>query len=340
MAAMTMVYLIIALINLGSLSAPKTSWKPVKPGESFIVNLGREVSISRVYYNCGIGKGAYRLEYTDNSGKLQPLVSINPNNFDDFYRWRYLNISAKSSRIKITVESPGAVLNEIGIFESGSTVPFKSLKIEEKNTDPSDDGTVENLFDEQQTIPYKPSFMNSTYFDEIYHARTAYEHLNRIEPYESTHPPLGKILISLGILIFGMDPFGWRIVGTLFGAAMIPVMYIFGKKMFGKRFYAFCTAFLMMFDFMHFTQTRIATIDVYVTFFIILMFYYMFDYYVNKSYVLGFKQSLKPLLLSGLFFGLGAASKWIALYGAAGLALLFLLTKYDEYRDYIRTTSH
>lgn len=31
-------------------------------------------------------------------------------------------------------------------------------------------------------------------------------------------------------------------------------------------------------DFMHFAQTRIATIDVYITFFIILMYYFMYDY--------------------------------------------------------------
>jgi len=40
----------------------------------------------------------------------------------------------------------------------------------------------------------------------------------------------------------------------------------------------------MMFDFMHFSQTRIATIDSYVTLFVILMYYHMYDYFINKSY--------------------------------------------------------
>ena len=164
--------------------------------------------------------------------------------------------------------------------------------------------------------------MNSMYLDEIYHGRTAFEHVERIKPYETTHPPLGKVFMALGVLIFGMVPFGWRIVGTLFGVAMVPAMYAFGKKVFHDRFFAFSAAFLMMFDSMHFAQTRIATIDSYVTFFVILMYYYMYDYFVNKSYVLGFKQSLKPLFLSGLFFGFGAASKWIAFYGAARTCLV------------------
>ena len=70
------------------------------------------------------------------------------------------------------------------------------------------------LFDEQQLIPQNPSQLNSTYFDEIYHARTAWEHKNGMSPYEVTHPPLGKIIIMLGISLFGMTPFGWRVAGA------------------------------------------------------------------------------------------------------------------------------
>ena len=72
------------------------------------------------------------------------------------------------------------------------------------------------------------------YFDEIYHARTAYEFLHGLPTYENTHPPLGKILISVGIAIFGMNPFGWRIMGTLFGIAMLPFLYLLWKKMTGN----------------------------------------------------------------------------------------------------------
>ena len=34
------------------------------------------------------------------------------------------------------------------------------------------------LIDEQRTVAAYPSYLNSTYFDEIYHARTAFEHLH------------------------------------------------------------------------------------------------------------------------------------------------------------------
>lgn len=43
-------------------------------------------------------------------------------------------------------------------------------------------------------MPQAPSYYNGTYFDEIYHARTAYEMREGMSIYEWTHPPLGKYL--------------------------------------------------------------------------------------------------------------------------------------------------
>jgi len=340
--SMSLIYLFVALFNLGALKVPTTSWLPSKPGESFVVDLGKDTTLSRIYFYLGLGKdrndhGNYRVEYFDKENGYMHLATFEK---EDMFIWKYIDTApVKTKKLKFIVDTAGGTLNEIGIIEYGNTKPLENITITEKNVDQNSIGSVENLFDEQNLIVFKPSYKNGMYFDEVYHARTAYEHIHKIEPFETTHPPLGKIIMSLGILIFGMVPFGWRIMGTLFGVAMIPAMYAFGKKMFHKRFYAFCAAFLMMFEFMHFSQTRIATIDSYVTFFIILMYYYMYDYFANKSYVLGFRASLKPLLLSGLFFGLGAASKWIAFYGAAGLALLFFITKISEYNDYKKLIS-
>ena len=342
MGVMTLIYLVVALINLGSLSVPEIGWNPAFPGEGCTIVFPERKALSRISYFCAQGtgwdaKGTYEVEYRDENGEYKPLVTLDK---DNIFVWKYTDISVTTDSLKIMVDSPGGALNEICIFEKGSKTPVTELEIVETNCDPSGSGSPEKLFDEQYKYAWIPTYLNGTYFDEIYHARTAYEHIYGIEPFENTHPPLGKIFIALGILIFGMNPFGWRIAGTLFGVAMIPVMYMFGKKIFGDRFLSFCAAFLMMFDFMHFTQSRIATIDVYVTFFVILMFYFMYDYFVNKSYETGFRKSLKPLFLSGLFFGLGAASKWIAIYGAAGLAFLFFFAKYREYRDYKKISAN
>ena len=136
------------------------------------------------------------------------------------------------------------------------------------------DGSAAALFDEQGTVPAMPTWYNSGYFDEIYHPRTAYEHIRGIYPYEITHPPLGKLIMSLGIQIFGMTPFGWRFMGALFGVGMLPLLYVFLKNLFGKTAVAACGTALFAFDFMHLTQTRIATIDTYGVFFILAMYFF------------------------------------------------------------------
>ena len=82
---------------------------------------------------------------------------------------------------------------------------------------------------------------------------------SRLEPYENTHPPLGKLIISLGIRMFGMNPFGWRFMGTLFGVLMLPILYHLLKRLFGSTFLCTAGTVLFAFDFMHYVQTRIAT---------------------------------------------------------------------------------
>ena len=200
----------------------------------------------------------------------------------------------------------------------------------------SRDPAAQALVDEQQVVPAYTTYENSTYFDEIYHARTAYEHILGLEPYENTHPTLGKLIISLGIRIFGMNPFGWRFMGALFGVLMLPALYHLLKQLFGRT--RLCTAgtLLFAFDFMHFTQTRIATIDTYAVFFLLLMYDAMLVFLRRDLLRDSWKKLLPPLLACGVFTGLGIAAKWTAAYGALGLAALFfgklLFTYWDARR--------
>lgn len=187
------------------------------------------------------------------------------------------------------------------------------------------------LLDEQDTVPAEPSWYNSMYFDEIYHGRTAYEHIKNINPYEITHPPLGKLLIALGIEIFGMTPFGYRFMGTFFGVLMLIPLYVLIKNMFGKTKVALCGTTLFAFEFMHFTQTRIATIDTYGVFFILVSFLFMWRW-ISAPYAARLRKTWLDLALSGLFFGFGCAAKWTVVYGGVGLVLLWLLRVVMKYR--------
>ena len=182
-------------------------------------------------------------------------------------------------------------------------------------------------------FPEVKTYMTGTMFDEVYHGRTAYEFLHGLTTYETTHPHLGKILISLGVAIFGMTPFGWRFMPVIFGIMILPLMYLFAKKMFRSTFIATATTILLAFDCMHYTLSRIATIDIFAAFFILLMFYYMYDYFFKDSDYRRCDASLQskfpprevyiPLALSGISMALGIATKWTGVYAGIGLCILF-----------------
>jgi len=133
-----------------------------------------------------------------------------------------------------------------------------------------------------------------------------------------------------------MCPFGWRFMGTLFGVLMLPVMYLIARKITDRTWIAGICTGLYALDFMHFTQTRIATIDVFAVMFIMLEYYFMLKYYRMSFYDTPFKKTLIPLLLSGICMGLGCACKWTGVYAGAGLAVIFFAIMVKRYMEYKR----
>ncbi|WP_240644696.1 phospholipid carrier-dependent glycosyltransferase [Paenibacillus paeoniae] len=331
--ALTAVYAAVALIGLGSMKGPETPWQPSSSGQSFYIDLGEEKHLERVTTFGGVGTGKFRLEFG-----LQPDEWTSPievdNNHVAVFAWRSQTVDLTARYVKLTATTTGFSLHEMGIYEAGSKVPLEIASIHDEQAGEPRRGNVAQLFDEQDLMIYGHNYMKGSYFDEIYHARTAYENLEGIVAYENTHPPLGKIIIALGIKLFGLNPFGWRIAGTLIGVAMVPIIYMTAKRLFGRTAYAALAAGLLAVDFMHFTQTRISTIDVYGVFFIMLMFHFMNKYMALSFYRTKLLATMVPLGLAGLFFGLGVASKWIVLYGGAGLAVMLGLSLWDRYKEY------
>ena len=148
--------------------------------------------------------------------------------------------------------------------------------------------------------------------------------------------------MSVGIAIFGMTPFGWRFAGALIGVLMLPALYLLALQLTHRRSIATVSMLAFSLDLMHYTQTRIATIDSFPVFFILLSYLCMVRYLQTDLFAVDpekprlfdrcLRKSLIPLALSGLFMGLAIASKWIGLYSAVGLALLFFKAVYRQYR--------
>lgn len=81
------------------------------------------------------------------------------------------------------------------------------------------------------------------------------------------HPPLGKWLTAAGIDVFGYESFGWRIPSAVLGTLMIAVLYLLARKILSSTTGAVLASGLLTFDFLHFVQSRVAMLDIFVAFF-------------------------------------------------------------------------
>lgn len=330
--AIMVVYSAFALYDLGRASAPETKWEAKSAGSQIVFDLGEVKNITNLYSFTGTyEERLFQIETSNDGTNYENKGNAS---VGSVFRWNDMKFTAgedgqlqdlklSGRYIRLTLLHNEVMVNEFVIRDDAGeyVLPVNSKE-------------YATLFDEQDEFLEERGFRDGTYFDEIYHARTAYEMTQKLYNYENTHPPLGKWFISLGVRAFGMNPFGWRIVGTLFGIGMIPFLYLFAKRLFDKTWVAAVSTILFTFDFMHFTQTRIATIDVYGTFFIMAMFYFMLRYAQMSFYDTDFKKTLIPLGLSGIMMGIGCASKWTAIYAGAGLAIFFFAIMFKRYMEY------
>lgn len=301
LALIVILYSAVAFYNLGDTKAPQ-SFCHFRYNDSVTVDMGEDTAVNEILYYSGLNTGKCVVEYS-HDGEFFYAVGCMDQKYSALLKWNSVEFmdgaDSKTRYIRITSDSD-LYIGEMSIRTGKGVVTGEG-----------------ELFDEQSLVPDYMTYLNSSYFDEIYHARTAYENIEGIYPYEISHPPLGKLIIAGGIELLGMTPFGWRFSGTLFGVLMLPVLFVFLKKMFGGTAVPACGTAIFAADFMHFTQTRIATIDTYAVFFILLMYLFMYLYVTGGR--------LRYLALSGVFFGIGAACKWTCFYAGAGLAVIWLI---------------
>lgn len=327
LGVITLIYAVIAFARLGNMNAPKSDYSLVKQG-AVTLDMGAEVNVAKLWDFLGYKNNpTYYIEYTNDVNGEWTTLCGQGSEWDagSVFTWNQkdINVAARYFRI-----SPSAENGEDSILELVFTDADGNL------LEPVNAKEYKNLFDEQKLFTGRSTNLNGTYFDEIYHARTAYEMIHHLYCYENTHPPLGKAIMAVGILIFGMCPFGWRFMGTLFGVLMIPIIYNFAKKFFDETWICIVTTLLFTFDFMHFVQTRIATIDVFVTLFIMLSYYFMYCYTKLNFYDTPLKKTFIPLGLCGIAMGLSWASKWTGIYSSAGLCVIFFIQMYKRFREY------
>ncbi|MDR1150446.1 MAG: phospholipid carrier-dependent glycosyltransferase [Clostridiales bacterium] len=314
----TFFYALIAFFNLGNFKSPKSFWLGHK-NSSVLIDFGEEKKFSCIQIFPGVkhNKKLKIYAYDNNFSDFKEKLNIELKNVSDVFTWREFDFKINSRFIKILFLDNETYINEIA---------FRSFdnKILEPKLIKDDIG--KELFDEQNLVPEYSDFKNSMYFDEVYHVRTAYEFLNSLEVYEVTHPPLGKNIIALGIKIFGLNPFGWRFMGTLCGVIMIPVFYLLSKKIFKNKNLAIFSCLLFCFEFMHFVQTRIATVDSYCVLFILLSSIFVYDFFsIDNLKDISNRKIIKIFFLISFFISLSCAVKWQGFYTLLGIVITLLL---------------
>ena len=347
MLGITALYAVVGFYNLGATTAPQTGYTSSAAGESIVLDLGEMRENFHIYYYGGISNTAFSFAVSED-GVFYDVENDAFFDQGECFKWQALRrpvykgdtvtgatgdmMTFSGRYIRVSFKGAGSALWEVAaVDDAGTPYPVVSATARGAREGRADDPNA--IIDEQDTVPEKPSYMNSMYFDEIYHGRTGYEHAHSLKTYETTHPPLGKVFMSWCIRLMGMTPFAWRFAGALTGVLMLPALYLLAKQLMGKtRWAALCT-FLLATDCMHFTQTRIATIDSFPVLFILLMFLCMARWTRMSFYHTKLWRTLVPLALSGAFMGLAIASKWIGCYSAVGLAALFFARFYTLWRQ-------
>jgi len=187
---------------------------------------------------------------------------------------------------------------------------------------------------------YRLEIPDSYYFDEVYFAYTAEEMAKGNKyawestaeapegfAYEWTHPPLGKEISAIGILIFGDNTFGWRFFQALFGGLGVWLIYLLGKNLFASKSAGLLSALLYGLDGFFFVLSRITMVDIFMADFLLLASLFVVKYARRRKNI--------HLVLAGLFCGASVSIKWSGVYILEFLAgvSLFMIYYFEVYKS-------
>lgn len=168
-------------------------------------------------------------------------------------------------------------------------------------------------------------------FDEIYYAKDAHAiilgQLKAVPgpyPWEPgkeiswPHPEWGKLAIAGGIEIFGYNPFGRRIAAAVAGFALLALVYPLAQRFGLSPRWALAALMLAAADPLGLTQSRIATLDIFVALWSVACIYLVLRYTQDGH-------RARWLWAAGVAGGLAFGTKWSGAPACfAALALVVL----------------
>ncbi|MCD2171291.1 phospholipid carrier-dependent glycosyltransferase [Microbacterium sp. JC 701] len=155
------------------------------------------------------------------------------------------------------------------------------------------------------------------------------------------HPPLGRILIGAGMALFGPDSAtGWRISAAVFGTATVLLVYLVARTLTRSIPFATVASGLIAIDGLGIVLSRIALLDIFLTFFILLTFWFVaLDHLRTGDRIaeLVARRGERPmwgpilwnrpwLIAAGTAAGAATAVKWSGLYVLAAIGVYAVVT--------------
>ncbi|MFT4051517.1 MAG: phospholipid carrier-dependent glycosyltransferase [Microbacterium sp.] len=164
------------------------------------------------------------------------------------------------------------------------------------------------------------------------------------DPSFAVHPPLGKYLIGFGMWLFGPDSsFGWRFMGALFGTALVLLLFLVAKSLTNSVVFASVASFLLAIDGLGIVLSRVALLDIFLAFFVLLAFWFaVLDHKRSPGRLAALttarQSDERPLLWGAILWnrpwvlaagaaaGAASAVKWSGVWVLAAIGLYLVVT--------------
>ncbi len=163
------------------------------------------------------------------------------------------------------------------------------------------------------------------------------------DPSFVVHPPLGKWIIGLGMLVLGpQNPVGWRIATAIVGILAVVLLMVVARVLFRSQLLATIAGFLMAIEGNAIVMSRVALLDNSVMFLALLgVFFVLLDRRWSAvrlaAWIAAREASGRPtdwgpalwwrpwLMAAAVAFGATAAVKWSGFYFLAAFAVYTLV---------------
>jgi dolichyl-phosphate-mannose-protein mannosyltransferase len=158
-------------------------------------------------------------------------------------------------------------------------------------------------------------------FDEVYHAKTALQYLNGEPPTEWVHPPTAKLLIAVGVWLFGYHPWAWRLMPALAGITLAPVFFFLARRVLATERAALLAAALLLADGVYLVQSRTAMTNIFAVLFQVTAALLILQAALRERLHAGW------MAAAGVSLGLALSTRWTSLWAAAFLGGVLLAVR-------------